>query len=109
MTFLQMCKYYERTDLYLTIKAFIAHVETSQWYKDNVLKNACSFFYSYSVDINLVYTGRYGTTPVLFKFVLFPLNDGNIWDSQLYIYRGYTTEQSGRNFFNIGELFLSSE
>lgn len=44
MTFLQMCKYYERTDLYLTIKAFIAYVETSQWYKDNVLKNACSFF-----------------------------------------------------------------
>lgn len=108
MTFLQMCKYYERTDLYLTIKAFIAYVETSQWYKDNVLKNARSFFYFNSVDINLVCTGRYGTTPVLFKFTLFPANnDINVWDSQLYIYRGYTTELN--NYLKLRKGFIGHQ
>lgn len=108
MTFLQMCKYYERTDLYLTIINFLTHVKTSQWYKDNVLKNARSFFYFNSVDINLICTGKYGTTPVLFKFTLFPANDSiNVWDSQLYVYRGYTTELN--NYLKLKKGFIGRQ
>ena len=90
MTFLQMCKYYERTDLYLTIKAFIDHIKTSQWYKDNVSKKAHSLMGFNSVDISLICTGKYGTTPILFNFYFDPFNDGAAWFSHLY--KDYTTE-----------------
>lgn len=107
MTFLQMCKYYKRMDLYLTIINFLIHVKTSRWYEDNVSKKADSIYNFNSVDINLICTGKYGTTPVLFKFDIFPGDYGSMWNSQLYVYRDYTTELN--NYLKLRKGFIGHQ